>query len=232
MLFSVSIRDGSGKEIVSEVLCGDQLDTLKRRGFAGILLESPIIIGTYPAAPVDAYFGYAKSDAECDNWSVTVHLFRLDQNKCCCVHESFGRRDCDWEFLSDGRVPYYGRETYYRGVDAVNALLGWARYDSDTLELDKGGKVLLGLDVEDVQAIEFDVRLNCYVQEQAPARPDDPSAQTIVLEFGEVLLRLVQVDITSGDREEFIDADYDHHGVQAALPHLLERLIIWGDPDD
>jgi hypothetical protein len=34
MLFSVSIRDGSGKEIVSEVLCGDQLDTLKNDGHA------------------------------------------------------------------------------------------------------------------------------------------------------------------------------------------------------
>jgi hypothetical protein len=44
MLFSISIRDGSGKEIVSEILCGDQLDTLKLDGYAGMLLEQPITI--------------------------------------------------------------------------------------------------------------------------------------------------------------------------------------------
>jgi hypothetical protein len=55
--------------------------------------------------------------------------------------------------------------------------------------------------VQHVHGIEFDVHLNCYVQEQAPPRPDDPSAQTIVLEFGEVLLRLIQVDITNAGRE-------------------------------
>jgi hypothetical protein len=88
MLFSVIIRDFSVKEIVSEVLCGDQLDTLKQHGTASVNLEQPIIIGTYPAAPVEAYEGYAERDAACDNCMVTVHLFRLDQNKCCCVHES------------------------------------------------------------------------------------------------------------------------------------------------
>jgi hypothetical protein len=69
-------------------LCGDQLDSLKDNGHVTAILEQPIIIGTYPAAPVEVYEGYAQRDIECDNWSVTVHLFRLDQNNCCCVHES------------------------------------------------------------------------------------------------------------------------------------------------
>jgi hypothetical protein len=85
MLFSISIRDGSGKEIVSEVLCGEQLDSLKRDGSVVVLLKKPIVIGTFPSAPVDAY-EYARhvdrDEEECENWSVVVHLFRLDENKC------------------------------------------------------------------------------------------------------------------------------------------------------
>jgi hypothetical protein len=231
MLFSVSIRDGSGKEIVSEVLCGDQLDSLKNDGHAIAIFEQPIIIGTYPAGSVDAYERYAERDAECDNWSVTVHLFRLDKNKCCCVHEP---GSCDWDSSPD------------RDMDAAIATVGWANYSSSqhlaTLELDEGGKLLLegrlqeqldrhfvgDGDVPHFQGIQFDVELNCRVQHQAPPRPADPSVATVVLEFRELRLMAKWVYTDEG-REDFIDADIDP---EFTLPHLLEHLKGWGDPDD
>jgi hypothetical protein len=125
MLFSISIRDGSGKEIVSEVLCGNHLDTLKGVGSASVSLEEPIILGNYPLAPVDAYAGYAQRDMEYDNWSVMVHLFRLDQNKCCCVHAS---DSCDFV-------------DYDTSVSSEQRLVGWVnsyQQQSVTLELDEG----------------------------------------------------------------------------------------------
>jgi hypothetical protein len=225
MLFSVSIRDEGGKEIVSEVLCGDQLDTLKQDGSASVYLEQPIIIGTYPAASVDVYEGYAERDAECDNWSATVHLFRLDQNKCCRVHES---GSCVWQSLAVSE-----------SIDsAEGCLVGWANYyspqDSASLELDERGKLLVGrireLNPHHFQGIQFEVHLNCFVQvEQAPHHPDDPLAQTVVLELREVELIAMQVNNTDEDCVYFTDADPHHHGV--TLPHLLEHLKRW-DPND
>jgi hypothetical protein len=227
MLFSVSIRDGSGKEIVSEVLCGDQLDTLKGDGCASAILEQPIIIGTYPVAPHDAYARYAERDMKCDNWSVTVHLFRLDQNKCCCVHDS---GSCEWD------------SRYCTEMALVHGLVAWvdsSAQQSATLELDERGKLLESRiqeydrhypddDVQPFQGIHFGVDLACFVQAQAPPHPDDPSAQTVVLEFGEVELKVMrQVNDTDGECAYFTDAGA--HGV--TLPHLLEHLKIW-DPND
>jgi hypothetical protein len=225
ILFSVSIRDGSGKEIVSEVLCGDQLDTFINEGYAIAILEQPIIIGTYPAVPVDAYVRYAERDADYANWSVTVHLFRLDQNKCCCVHES---ASCNW-------VP-----STYRDVNTANALVGFAQSSSQhsaALELDEGGKLLLEGRIQEeldrhwedaprFKGIQFDVVLYCRVQHQAPSRSADPSVASVVLEIGEVQLMATRVD-TDGDRQEFVDADFNN-GV--TLPHLLEHLKVWGGP--
>ncbi len=49
MIFSVSFRDGSGKETVSELLCGEQLENFKRDGSDGrTFLEPPIRVETYP----------------------------------------------------------------------------------------------------------------------------------------------------------------------------------------
>jgi hypothetical protein len=257
MLFSISIRDGSGEEIVSEVVCADQLATFKLDGCARISLEQPIIIGTYPAVPVGAYAGYAKRDMECDNWSVTVHLFRLDQNKCCCVHDS---RSCEWETETDG---YLGID---EGVFVPNGIVGRANYStggranystqhSDTLELDERGKRLEGRikeledDMFEFQGVQFYVHLNCFVQAQAPPHPDDPPAPTVVLEFREVQLTAIRVN-SDGSRWGFVDGDLrlgpeggrelffdgddyggpDPHGV--TLPHLMEHLKRWGSADD
>jgi hypothetical protein len=230
MLFSVSIRDGSGKEIVSEVLCGDQLHTFKDDGNASAILENPIIIGTYPAGTVAAYRRYVERDADYANWSVTVHLFRLDQNKCRCVHES---GSCDWE------------PCLYRGVNAANILVGWSQSSSlhlAALALDEGGNLLLEGRIQEefdrhymehgdaphFQGIHFDVDLTYRVQHQAPSRPADPSVATVVLEIGELHLVAVLVD-TGGDREEFDEVDFNN-GI--TLPHLFEHLKVWGGPDD
>jgi hypothetical protein len=192
-------------------------------------LEQPIIIGTYPAAPgVGAPYGrYAERDADYANWSVTVHLFRLDQNQCCCIHES---GSCNW-------VPFT-----YRNVNAAGALVGWAKSSSQlsvTLELNEGGKLgrikeqldrhYLGHgDTPHFQGIQFDVELTCRVQHQAPQRSADPSVATVVLEIGEVHLMAKRVD-TDGAREAFVDADFNN-GV--TLQHLFEHLKGWGGPDD
>jgi hypothetical protein len=232
LLFSVSIRDGSGKEIVSEVLCGDQLNTLNQDGTAGIFLEEPIVIGTYPAAPVGAYAGYAERDAVYKNWSVTVHLFRLDQNKCCCVHDS---RSCEW-LMGEGDYAA-GTLTSLAGSPlSVLAFLNSSTL-SETLELDEGGKLLerriqvfdhdpLGDDVHPFQGIRVNVTLNCFIHEQAPPHPGDPSAQTVILKLGEVELEVMRVE-THGACNAY---DTDPHGV--TLLHLLEHLKGWGDPDD
>jgi hypothetical protein len=230
MFFSVSIRDGSGKEIVSEVLCGDELDTLKRDGSAGVFLEQPISIGTYPTAPLFAYAQYVDRDEEYDNWSVTVHLFRLDQNKCCCVHESEG---CFWmtgfDYPGENTADRRSLTASLRFVGLVNSTPS-----APTLELDEGGKLLDGriqeldrycLERNTFQGIKFDVHLNCFVQEQ---HQDDTSARTVVLEFGEVRMTALRVD-SGGHDTEFTHAYARHHGV--TLPHLLEHLKGW-DPDD
>jgi hypothetical protein len=173
MLFSVSIRDGSGKEIISEVLCGDQLDTLKRDGIAGMFLDQPIIIGTYPAGTVDASRRYAERDVEYDNWSVTVHLFRLDQNKCCCVHDA---GSSEWMVSLIHRPPIS-----VGAVDRFVLSCESSSTSSGTLELDERGELLEGriqefqeLDAPRLRGIQFDVRLNCFVEEQAPLHQDDP----------------------------------------------------------
>jgi hypothetical protein len=230
MLFSVSIRDGSGKEIVSEVLCGDQLDTMKRGGYASAILEQPIIIGTYPEASNYTYARYAQRDMKCDNWSVTVHLFRLDQNKCCCVHES---GSCEWKTSEE--------DLYDERLVLLVAWVNSSAQQSVTLELDERGKLLerriQEVDrhyrtrwVQPFQGISFGVDLECYVQAQVPPHPDGPSEQSVVLELGKVeLIVMQQVDNTDGDRDRFNDARAVHHGV--TLPHLLEHLKIW-DPND
>jgi hypothetical protein len=68
-------------------LGGKQLDTLKLDEFAKISLEQPIAVGTYPST-TDSNCLCCK-EAYHHNWSVTVHLFRLDDSKFCGVlHKS------------------------------------------------------------------------------------------------------------------------------------------------
>jgi hypothetical protein len=71
------------------------------------------------------------------------------------------------------------------------------------------------------------VHLNCFVQEQQAPHPDDTSAQTVVLEFGEVRLMALRVDDSMEDPELFTNADEYNHGV--TLPHSLDYLKGW-DP--
>jgi hypothetical protein len=228
MLFLISIRDGKGKEIVSEVLYGEQLETLTRDGSAGIFLEQPIHIGTYPSAPVYAYPDYVDRDQEYDNWSVMVQLYRLDQNKCCCVHQS---GSCNWMTGFD----YPAENTAdRRSLTAASRFVGsfHSTPSVPTLELDEGGRLLEGriqeldryrLERYTFQGIKFDVHLNCFVREQAPHQ-DDTSARTVVLEFGEVRLTTLRV----------VSREFTHayaHDQQVTLPHLLEHLKGW-DPCD
>jgi hypothetical protein len=238
MFFSISIRDGSGKEIVSEVLCGEQLAILERHGSGGVLLKEPISIGTYPylGQASHAYKNYAESCVELEHWSVSVQLFQLDQNKCCCVHDESG--DFYWRVFMN-----------YPGDNEAEPLADSERFvgcvnsspSAPTLELDEGGKRMVGrIQAWDLhhpyegnaafQGIKFGVNLICFVQEQEQHK-DDPSARTVVLEFGEVRLAVLRVDSDGDYAEWFTNASQHHHG-DTALPHLLEHLKGWEDPDD
>ena len=203
---------------------------MKRDGSAGVFLNKPIVIGTYPSAPVYAYSEYVDKDEEYDNWSVTVHLLRLDENKCCCVHQS---GSCFWMTGFD----YPGENAADRqSLTASSRFVGLFNSTPSvpTLELNEGGRLLEGriqeldryaLERYTFQGIKFDVHLNCFVQEQAPHPDDTPSAQTVVLEFGEV--RLTTLRVVS---REFTHAfAHDQQGV--TLPHLLGHLKGW-DPCD
>jgi hypothetical protein len=231
MLFSVSIRDGSGKEIVSEVFCGEQLETWKEDGTAGRdgtarkVLEQPITIGTYESASIAAkYVQNADRGVVYDpwrNWSVTVHLFRMDENKCCCVHES---DSCYWE---------------EEHSNSPSVALVKSQESSSHLELDEEGKLLerrvqeldrYSLPVEregreSFQGIKFGVHLHCCIQEQE-YHQDDPMTWTADLVLEEIEL----MDWTTDELHElYIDDHEEPHGV--TLPRLLEHLKGW-NPDD
>jgi hypothetical protein len=231
MFFSVSIRDGSGKEIVSEVFCGEQLATLEEDGSAGIFLEQPIRIGSYPylGPATVAYNDYKERYEEHEHWSVTVHFFRLDQNKCCCVHESG-----DFHWITGIDYPWADP----RPLADSSGFLGCVNSNpsASALELDEGGKRLEGRiqaldqrspeDPYAFQGYQFGVNLVCTVQEQEQHQ-DDPSARTVVIEFEEVRLAALQVDLDQDHNEWFTNASEHHHGV--TLPHLLEHLKGWED---
>jgi hypothetical protein len=242
MFFLVSIRDGSGKEIVSEVLCGEQLAVLERDGSAGVFLKEPIIIGTCPYVPASmACRNYAESCVELEHWSVTVHLFRLDQNKCCCVHDESG--DFFWlrcmNYPGENAAERRSMADSERFVGCVNS-----KPSASTLELDEGGNRLGRtqawnrhcLGEENVtffpfEGIKFDVNLICFVQEQEQHQ-DDPSARAFVLEFGEVRLGAWQEDLEGSENEWsqtewFTNDSEEHHAI--TLPHLLEHLKGWED---
>jgi hypothetical protein len=101
MLFLISIRDGSGTEIVSEVLGGEQMNP---DGFAKISLEQPITVGgTYPST-TESNCLFCK-EAYHHNWSVMVHLFRLDDSKFCGVfHESASHLLMRFEYPNENAV--------------------------------------------------------------------------------------------------------------------------------
>jgi hypothetical protein len=188
-------------------LCGEQLETLKRDGSAGVFLKHPIVIGRYPSASgsstvqYDAYAEYAENwgggddgdgngGDECyddyDNWSVTVHLFRLDQNKCCCIHASSGNSSsssssssgsCYWMTGFD-----YPAEHVANRRSLTTCALRFVGLVNSTpsvpiLELDQEGK-LLERRIQELdryrrleerhtyQGIKWDVHLNCFIQEQ------------------------------------------------------------------
>jgi hypothetical protein len=223
MLFSISIRDGSGKEIVSEVLYGEQLETLTRDGSAGITLEQPISIGTFPSAPVNTYREYADRDEEYHDWSVTVHFFRLDENKCCCVHQSI-----NYFFATESDIRGWTAPLRFVGLVACTS------YPCLDLEFDDVGKLLerrIQLEERDIfegidpfRGIRFEVHVNCFLPEQK-----HPSAHTVDLEFGEVRLMALRVDDSADDPQLFTDANARDHGV--TLPHLLEHLKGWNSDE-
>jgi hypothetical protein len=156
---------------------------------------------------------------------VTVHLFRLDENKCCCIHRS-QPGDC-----------YFVHESDIREWTAPSRFVGFldcSSYCGTDLKLDEVGKLLEGrIEESDLlegienpfQGIRFEVHLNCFLPEQ-----EHPSAHTVNLEFGEVRLMVSRVDDDDFEEHElFTDETEDYHGV--TLPHLLEHLKGW-NPDD
>jgi hypothetical protein len=215
MILSVSIRQESGKEIVSEVLSGEQLQNLKRDGNLAIVLEPPISIGTYPLASVHAYARSTTArDEECRNWSVTVHLFRLDENKCCCVHKS---DNCNWIMNYGPPLVGFVNSTTGIGVGYVNSTTEDRNPVGGILDFDRYGP-----ERNHFRYIQFDVQLDCVIGEQAP-HPDVPAAGTVALKYGEVRLTARRVDLTSDT--EVGTPTSEEYGV--SLPQLLEHLKGW-----
>jgi hypothetical protein len=228
MLFFISIRDESGTEIVSEVLGGEQLDTLKLDGVASISLEQPITIGTYPSTTASNCL--CSAEAYHHNWSVTVHLFRLDESKFCGVlHASDSYVLMRFEYPNENAVDRRLWTAALRFEGSVDTAL-----PVPTLELDEGDKMLAGRiqrycnNAYKFQGIIFDVRLNCSVRAQEQLQ-DEPSAHTVVLECGQVRLAALRVESRGiglkSNKAEFVHACTQYHGV--TLLHLLEHLKGW-----
>jgi hypothetical protein len=224
MLFLISIRDGSGKEIVSEVVCGEQLDTLKEDGYADVYLGQSI--GTCPLASIPEYANHTDRDEEYGNWSVTVHLFRLDENKCCCVHES---DSCEWVDAFEGVDAF--EDCAFPSVGFVTSTRS-----ARILELNEGGKLLVGRIQEldrhgpernSIHRIKFEVQLSCEIGDlDRVPNPNARSTETVALQFGLLQMKVHRVDSAEG--EAVFDRYHEHHhGV--TLPHLLEHLKGW-DP--
>jgi hypothetical protein len=160
----------------------------------------------------------------------------LDQNKCCCVHDESG--DFFWRtgfhYPGENAAEPRSLADSERFIGCVNS------NPASALELVEGCNLeglTRVLDPPYLQheeyfifgGIHFHLSLICFVQEQEQHQ-DDPSARTVVLEFGEVRLGVLGVD-SDGDRAEwFTNANEHHHGV--TLPHLFEHLKGWEDLDD
>jgi hypothetical protein len=93
LVLLVSIWNGD-REAISEAFQGDVLNELVRTGHAMRDLAGPVIMGEVTRennairrVPIDV-----------NGWSAKMHLFRLDSNQSCCVHDSKGLW---WHFDGD-----------------------------------------------------------------------------------------------------------------------------------
>jgi hypothetical protein len=90
----VNMYSGS-QEMVSEILRGESLRELFRCGRSYLPLSNPIVIGDFPIQD-DGRISPPNVDFE--DWSASMHAVRLDNHKCCCVHQS---SDVWWYFKGD-----------------------------------------------------------------------------------------------------------------------------------
>ena len=93
MVLFVNIWNGE-RETISEAFQGHILDELFRTGRAMRDLSDPVIMGE--AKRENNVIRRVPNDV--NGWSAKMHLFRLDSNQSCCVHESNGLW---WHFDGD-----------------------------------------------------------------------------------------------------------------------------------
>ena len=93
LVLLTSIWRGS-KEVASLAFTADPLSTLVATGELNVRLENPISLGEFPVSEngvIDMTGGF--STDEFDDWRATIHCVRLDEFKCCCIHET---SSCAW----------------------------------------------------------------------------------------------------------------------------------------
>ena len=89
-----SIWKGS-TEVASLTFTADPLSTLVTTGELNVKLENPIPLGEFPINPDSGVidFNGSSAEGEFDDWHATIHVIRLDEFKCCCIHET---SSCSW----------------------------------------------------------------------------------------------------------------------------------------
>jgi hypothetical protein len=91
LVLLTSIWKGT-EEVASLAFTGDPLATLVATGELNVRLENPILLGEVPI--VDGVVDFHGGRGELfDDWRATIHCVRLDEYKCCCVHET---ATCAW----------------------------------------------------------------------------------------------------------------------------------------
>ena len=105
LVLVINIRNQQQGKSVSATLQGGRLDALiLSRGELLIPFDTPVDLGKLPLIPSSKkgtgqfLFRDCTVNACCENWMETVHLFRMNTNVCCCIHETDAFRYMGWYY--------------------------------------------------------------------------------------------------------------------------------------
>jgi hypothetical protein len=102
LVLIINIRNPQQGKFVSATLQGERLDALLlSKGEIRIPFDTPVDLGELSLIPSSKgpgqFFFRDCSVRSCfGSWMTTVHLFRLDTNVCCCIHETSSFRYKGW----------------------------------------------------------------------------------------------------------------------------------------
>ena len=91
MFFLITIRPKDGdEEVISIALQQAPLDQLLSTGKTHVELETPYRIGEFDMAEYDLPGDFLDENMF-NTWTASVHCLRLDENRCCCLHDTRDR---------------------------------------------------------------------------------------------------------------------------------------------